>query len=126
MYALTLPANAVSSLCLAADAACPFCSYPATWWRRAYPPLPHTDDVTAVYPRNVGAQSIADWCERTVYCDYEEDLTTLDVTPRWMELDTGSVPFTILRDPVSFSQYSGGGQLAGQEASQQRSNRGGV
>lgn len=84
--------------------------------------------MTAVYPRNVGAESIADWCERTVYCDYEEDLTTLDVTPRWMELDTGSVPFTILRDPVSFSQFSGGGQVtAGHEAqTRQRSHRGGV
>lgn len=83
------------------------CRYPTTWWRRAYPPLPHVDDVTAVYPQDVGASSVADWCERIVQCSYEEELATPDVTPRWMELDTGGVPFSILRDPVSFNQYSG-------------------
>jgi hypothetical protein len=55
----------------------------------------------------VGAVPIADWCERLLYCNYEEDLINPDVTKRWMELDSGNTLFHFLRDPISFKQYTG-------------------
>jgi len=69
--------------------------------------LVHVDDTKYVTPLTVGAKPIADYCTRTIYCTYEEDLINPDVVSRWMELDTGQVAFHMLRDPISFMQYTG-------------------
>ena len=80
----------------------------AHWWRRQYPALPHRDDIRAVGPYDLGVfYPIADWCERKLYCQYEEELAQTDVLPRWFEADTGTALFSILRDPINYHQYTG-------------------
>lgn len=81
--------------------------YPASWYRRGWPALPHVDDVTFVSPITVGIQPVADSCYRTIYCQYEEDLPNRDAAPRWMELESGTTAFHFMRDPVSFLDYAG-------------------
>ena len=59
----------------------------------------------------VGANAVSDYCVRTIYCAYEEDLPNPDVVARWMELDTGQTAFHVLREPVSFIDYTGESKL---------------
>ena len=82
--------------------------YPDTWWRRSIQPLPHQDDVVAIGPSDfMSFYPVADWCERKLQCSYEESLVSTDVIPRWFEADSGSVLFSILRDPIDYYQYTG-------------------
>lgn len=82
--------------------------YPEDWWRRRIAPLPHVDDVTAVGSTDFWRfYPIADICERRLHCTYEEDLSQAEVTPRWFEADSGTVLFSIVRDPIDFYQYTG-------------------
>ena len=83
----------------------------AHWWRRQYHALPHRDDVRAVGPYDLGVfYPIADWCERKLYCQYEEELGQTDILPRWFEAETGTALFSILRDPINYNQYTGRGE----------------
>ena len=78
------------------------------WWRRDFPPLPHMDDIKAVGPFDFKQfYPVADWCERKVFCDYEEKLDQPDITPRWFEASTGASLFSIIRDPVNYYHYTG-------------------
>jgi hypothetical protein len=54
---------------------------------------------------------VADWCERSVQCKYEEDLPQRDVTPRWFEVSDGGELFSILRFPLNLEEYKRGGNL---------------
>ena len=82
--------------------------YPDTWWRREIQPLPHQDDVEAIGPSDfMSFYPVADWCERKLHCSFEESLSSTDVTPRWFEADSGSILFSILRDPIDYYQYTG-------------------
>lgn len=84
--------------------------YGTNWWRREFPPFPHQDDITHVGPADVGKHPIADWCELTVQCAYEEVLGQADVTPRWFEAPNKETLFHILREPVTLAQYQDGGK----------------
>jgi hypothetical protein len=82
--------------------------YPDDWWRREYEALPHQDYIEAVGPFDFHLfYPVADWCERKIYCEYEENLNKQDVTPRWFEASTGTTIFSIIRDPVDYFQYTG-------------------
>ncbi|GFH60968.1 hypothetical protein CTEN210_17444 [Chaetoceros tenuissimus] len=82
--------------------------HPIDWWRRRYGPLPHPDDIKPIGPLDIGQfYPLADWCERKLYCDYEEDLHVQDVTPRWFEAPSGTSLFSIIRDPINYAQYTG-------------------
>jgi hypothetical protein len=82
--------------------------YPDSWWRRTINPLPHRDDVLAIGPTDFMAfYPIADWCERKLYCSYEETLSSTDVIPRWFEAESGTTLFSIIRDPIDYYQYTG-------------------
>ena len=82
--------------------------FPDEWWRREIPSLPHVDDVLAIGPSDfMKFYPVADWCERKIYCNYEEDLPKPDVTPRWFEAETGTALFSIIRDPINYYQYTG-------------------
>ena len=81
---------------------------PENWWRRRIPPLPHQDDVKSIGPKDfLEFYPVADWCERKLYCQYEEDLSEVDVLPRWFEVDTGATLFSIIRDPINYFNYTG-------------------
>jgi len=83
-------------------------THPQDWWRRQIPSLPHQDDVKSVGPQNVMEfYPIADWCERKLHCQYEENLPEPDVLPRWFEADTGVTLFSIIREPIDYFQYTG-------------------
>lgn len=82
--------------------------HPQDWWRRQIPSLPHQDDVKSVGPQNViEFYPIADWCERKLHCQYEENLPEPDVLPRWFEADTGVTLFSIIREPIDYYEYTG-------------------
>ena len=82
--------------------------YPGDWWRRNFSSLPHRDHIRAVGPLDFTSfYPIADWCERQIMCEYEENLEETDVTPRWFEVDSGTSIFSILRDPVNYLEYTG-------------------
>jgi hypothetical protein len=53
-----------------------------------------------VGPWQIWQQPIGDWCERSIVCDYEEDLKQQDIAPRWMEASTGDALFYFLRMPL--------------------------
>ena len=81
---------------------------PENWWRRRIPSLPHQDDVKSVGPQDLlEFYPIADWCERKLFCQYEENLSEADVKPRWFEAETGATLFSIIRDPINYFDYSG-------------------
>ena len=50
---------------------------------------------------------VADWCERNLHCNFEEDLPRPDVTPRWFKAESGTALFSIIRDPIDYYQYTG-------------------
>jgi len=82
--------------------------FPEDWWRRAIPALPHQDDVKAIGPSDfMKFYPVADWCERKLHCNFEEDLPKPDVTPRWFEAESGTALFSIIRDPIDYYQYTG-------------------
>jgi hypothetical protein len=82
---------------------------PRSWWRRNYPAFPHMDDIYVVGPLQLLEAPTADWCERTLHCKYEEDLSQVDVTPRWFETGSGDELFMIYREPTTFDDYLEGG-----------------
>lgn len=82
-------------------------SYETGWWRYKYPSLPDQDAIDYVGSWEVGGEPIADWCYRTISCNYEEDLAAQDTSPRWFELGTSAVLFHMLRDAVGYNQYTG-------------------
>ncbi|KAL3667963.1 hypothetical protein V7S43_006840 [Phytophthora oleae] len=83
--------------------------YGKTWWRRAFPPLPNQDDIRSVGPLDVGKEPTADICMMDIQCNFEEDLPTADVTPRWFEQSSGTVLYYLLREPATLADYLRGG-----------------
>ncbi|EED88737.1 predicted protein [Thalassiosira pseudonana CCMP1335] len=82
--------------------------HPTYWWRRQIPSLPHPDDVKAIGPFDfMSFYPVSDWCERKLYCNFEENLSEPDVTPRWFEADSGATLFSIIRDPIDYYDYTG-------------------
>ena len=82
--------------------------YPSNWWRRNFSALPHRDFLRPIGPLDFHMfYPIADWCERKLYCEYEESLKESDITPRWFEAESGTTLFSLLRDPVNYYQYTG-------------------
>lgn len=84
-------------------------SYGRNWWRRAFPPLPNQDDIRHVGPLDVGQEPIADLCIADIQCNYEEDLASADVTPRWFEQGQDTPIFYLLREAAPFGEYLRGG-----------------
>jgi hypothetical protein len=78
-----------------------------SWFRYYFPPLVDFDDIKYVSPFDFFAEPVADWCERWLYCNYEEDLPNVDIASRWFEASTGDVLMYLLRDPIVYSQYTG-------------------
>ena len=79
-----------------------------TWWRRDFPPLPHQDDVVSIGPLDLFLfYPLSDWCERKLYCEYEENLGKPDITRRWFEAESGTSLFSIIRDPITYFDYAG-------------------
>ena len=82
--------------------------FPAHWWRRTFSSLPHRDFMQAIGPFDFNIfYPIADWCERKIHCEYEERLHEKDITPRWFEAESGTTLYSLIRDPVNYSQYTG-------------------
>jgi hypothetical protein len=82
--------------------------FPEDWWRRGIPPLPHQDDVVVVRQTDfLTYYPVADWCERKLQCTFEEDLPKPAATPRWFDVESGTVLFSIIRDPIDYYQYTG-------------------
>ncbi|KDO22135.1 hypothetical protein SPRG_10953 [Saprolegnia parasitica CBS 223.65] len=84
---------------------------PASWTRRALPPLLNQDDVVVVGPTDILQDPTADYCYRDVACQYEEDLRTVAVNPRWFEASTLTSLFEMVNEPVTYQAYSTGSQL---------------
>lgn len=80
---------------------------PKSWYRYKFPALPDQDDMHFVGPFDLGGFVVADWCERDVQCNYEEDLPTTDSTPRWFEASTSASLYQIIREPFDYYQYTG-------------------
>ncbi len=78
-----------------------------SWARLSLPPFPHQDDIVVVNRWDVFKEPIADLCVLSIDCQYEEDLTQATFVPRWFEAATDEVLFDIMREPITFSQYSG-------------------
>ncbi|KAJ1401210.1 hypothetical protein B484DRAFT_238974, partial [Ochromonadaceae sp. CCMP2298] len=81
--------------------------YAKDWRRYKFPALPDQDDIKVVGPFAFFEDPIADWCERTVKCNYEEQLDGQDNTPRWFEAGTGASLFQFIRTPINYNQYTG-------------------
>jgi hypothetical protein len=75
--------------------------YPRVWERRNFPPLLSQDEIKYVQPiPTTGIEPIADWCELTIQCHYEEIMLSRDVTPRWFEAESDATLFEFMRKPV--------------------------
>ncbi|RHY92009.1 hypothetical protein DYB35_001665 [Aphanomyces astaci] len=81
------------------------------WWRRTFPPIPNQDDIRVVAPTDVLEEPVADYCYRQLQCNYEEDLASVDVNPRWYEAKDLTHLFDMLNEPVMYAQYLQGGDL---------------
>lgn len=81
--------------------------YDASWTRYNYPALPSQDQIRFVGPFDFFTDPIADWCELTLNCNYEEQLDTTEATPRWFELGSSSTLFNLIRYPIDYFQYTG-------------------
>ena len=79
---------------------------PKNWFRYKFDPLPDQDNTKVVSPFNILMEPVADWCERSLKCNYEEDLAAQTNAPRWFEVQSGSL-FQILRYPVDYYEYTG-------------------
>ncbi|KAH8094066.1 hypothetical protein JL720_4055 [Aureococcus anophagefferens] len=79
--------------------------------RYSHPPLPHFDSIQAVKAPDLFVQfdmvPLADWCERTVECTYEERDTDTEDAPLWFNAPDGSTLFYFLKQPVDYLQYLG-------------------
>lgn len=81
--------------------------YNKTWYRYKYPALPDQDHIKFTGPFDFFGNPTADWCYRTLSCNYEEAITTSGGTPRWFEQSTGNTLFHLLRYPVNYTFYTG-------------------
>ncbi len=81
------------------------------WWRRKFPALPNQDDIKIVGPMDVGAEPVADYCLRSLQCNYAEDLTSIDINHRWYEAIDQTQLFHLVSESVSFDQFLSGSQL---------------
>merc|ERR1711871_1187577 len=77
------------------------------WPRYKFDPLPDADSVRVVGPFNVLEEPVADYCQRELTCNYEENLYGQDNTARWFEIAGGEVLFHFLRYPVDWYEYTG-------------------
>ena len=78
------------------------------WWRRDFKPLPHQDEIIPIGPLDIFTfYPVADWCERRIYCQYEENLSKPDVKRRWFEATTGTSLFSIIREPLNYFDFVG-------------------
>lgn len=86
----------------------PSITYPTQWWRRDYQALPHPDHISPIGPFDFKQfYPIADWCEQSFECAFEEELDKAQLIPRWFEASNGTTLFSVVRDPVSYFQYTG-------------------
>jgi hypothetical protein len=86
----------------------PSSTYPPKWWRRNYEALPHPDDISPIGPFDFKQFfPIADWCEQAFECAFEEELEKVQHIPRWFEASDGTTLFSIVRDPISYFDYTG-------------------
>jgi hypothetical protein len=76
------------------------------WKRYKFPSLPDQDDIKFVHMWDIMAEPVADYCTYDLTCNFEEDLTGQDNTPRWFEAGGASL-FQILRNPVDYYSYTG-------------------
>ncbi|KAF0687226.1 Aste57867_20988 [Aphanomyces stellatus] len=81
------------------------------WWRRAWPAIPNQDDIRPVGPLDILDTPVADYCIREIKCNYEEDLSTVDVNTRWYEAKDGAHLFDLMEEPITFADYAKGGAL---------------
>ncbi|CAM9981241.1 unnamed protein product [Heterosigma akashiwo] len=73
-----------------------------------YPAQPHKDNVRYVGPYNVGSSPIADVCDLSITCNYEEDLANPpDVASRWFEHTSGTSLWKLIRQPADLAQFTG-------------------
>ncbi|KAF0732128.1 hypothetical protein Ae201684_010780 [Aphanomyces euteiches] len=86
-------------------------TFDRNWWRRAYPAFPNQDDIRIVGPTDILEEPVADYCVREIKCNYEEDLTTVDINPRWFEAKDATRLFDLLHEPINYAQYLQGGAL---------------
>merc|ERR1711988_125141 len=54
---------------------------------------------------------VADICEYSFTCTYEEDLQQLEVNERWFEAPDGTTLFSIVRTPIAVTEYLNQAQL---------------
>jgi hypothetical protein len=81
--------------------------YDKAWPRYRFDPLPTQDQIRFVGPFDIFTDPIADWCQVTLQCNYEEQLTTTEATPRWFELESSDTLFKLIRTPIDYFQYTG-------------------
>lgn len=82
--------------------------YPPQWWRRDYDALPHPDHISPIGPFDFKQfYPIADWCEQSFRCAFEEELDKAQLVPRWFEASNGTTLFSVVRDPITYFQYTG-------------------
>lgn len=81
--------------------------YSSSWPRYKFAALPPQDQISFVGPFDIFTDPIADWCEVTLQCNYEEQLTTTEATSRWFELEASSTLFNLIRTPIDYYQYTG-------------------
>ena len=81
--------------------------YATDWPRYKFDPLPDQDDIKFVGPFDFFSAPIADWCDRSIQCNYEENLDGRDNTPRWYESASGTSLFSLIRTPINYFEYTG-------------------
>lgn len=82
--------------------------YGDDWYRNKFPALPDVDSIVPVGPWNILGNPVGDWCQRTVSCQYDEDLTVPNANPvRWFEASTGTLLFYLIRRPLNYLNYTG-------------------
>ena len=84
--------------------------YEAPEHRYRFPSLPHFDDITAVKAPDIFTRfdqvPVADWCERSLECAFEETDFD-DENPVWYQAPDGTTLFYFLKTPVSYLEYLG-------------------
>mmetsp|Transcript_32385 Transcript_32385/g.111523 ORF Transcript_32385/g.111523 Transcript_32385/m.111523 type:complete len:1484 (+) Transcript_32385:3-4454(+) len=82
----------------------------APYRRYQFGALPHVDDIAAVKAPDIlrlAEVPVADWCERTVDCAYEEGYKEGASNPLWFHAEDGTELFNFLKRPISYLEYVG-------------------
>jgi hypothetical protein len=80
---------------------------PHKYWRRKDAPMPDQDHQAFVGPFNLLGNPIADYCKRSLICNYEEDLPNAQATPRFFEASSSTKLYHIIRYPLIYEEYTG-------------------